>query len=320
MKKIQSSFLFLLFLLFLLVVAVSWWLWAISPACQTDCQAKIFVIEKGEGLSSIAENLGKEDLIRSSLAFRLLVAKEGLSRKIQAGDFRLNARMSSLEIAEGLTHGTLDRWVTFPEGWRREEIGEKLSQSDLPEFNLSEFLEGTRNLEGKLFPDTYLFPKEVTAQGAIEMMTKNFEKKTPQPSRETLILASIIEREAKYKEDRPIIAGILLKRLEADWPLQTDATIQYAIGTRRCQGQTQECEWWPKVLTREDLAIKSPYNTYLNLGLPPAPISNPGLSVIEAVLNPTQSDYWYYLSDSEGRMHYGKTEEEHFENIEKYLR
>jgi UPF0755 protein len=129
-----------------------------------------------------------------------------------------------------------------------------------------------------------------------------------------MVLASIVEREGRTDEDRPVIAGILLKRLNSDWPLQADATLQYALGY-----QAFEKSWWKKALTVEDKKIRSPYNTYLNAGLPPAPISNPGLSSIRAVVYPTVSPYWYYLHDPQGRVHYATTLEEHEQNIASYL-
>src|SRR5581483_2493272 len=118
--------------------------------------------------------------------------------------------------------------------------------------------------------------------------------------------ASIIERETKSEEERPIVAGILLKRINAGWPLQADATIQYALGN-----------WDP--VNADDLKIQSPYNTYLNTGLPPTPICNPGLSSINAAKNPTQSNYWYYLHDKDGQIHYATTIDEQNANIAKYL-
>lgn len=317
----KTSFLFfiILVLLFLAGGAV-WWFWASNSVCQTDCPSKIFLVNKGEGLGSIAQRLEEEKLIRSSVAFQILTAQEGLTRKIQAGDFRLNPKMSPLEIAQQLTHGTLDRWVTLPEGWRREEIAEKL-ESELEKFNKAEFLNLTKNLEGQLFPDTYLIPKEADAQRVVSILTANFEKKTAKINlgRQTLIIASIVEREARFETDQPIIAGIFLKRLKAGWPLQADATVQYAKADVSCQLSVVSCEWWPKKLTKEDLRLKSPYNTYLSRGLPPAPISNPGLATIKAALNPQETDYWYYLSDNEGKMHYAKTIEEHNQNIERHL-
>ncbi|MBI4033134.1 MAG: endolytic transglycosylase MltG, partial [Candidatus Blackburnbacteria bacterium] len=139
-------------------------------------------------------------------------------------------------------------------------------------------------------------------------------------------LASIVERETLTDEERPIVAGILLKRLEAGWPLQADATLQYAIASVNCTlrketsaAQSVKCEdWWP-IPSSEDKKIKSLYNTYLNRGLPPGPIANPGLSSIKAVVSPQDSPYWFYLHDGNGKIHYAKTSEEHAENIRKYL-
>lgn len=128
-----------------------------------------------------------------------------------------------------------------------------------------------------------------------------------------LILASLVEREARASADRPIIAGILLKRLRDGHPLQVDATVQYAIGYTHSDG------WWRKELTTDDLKFKSPYNTYINAGLPPGAICNPGLSSITAVIHPTPTDYYYYLSDKSGQMHYARTLEEHNANIARYL-
>jgi UPF0755 protein len=134
-----------------------------------------------------------------------------------------------------------------------------------------------------------------------------------------LILASIVEREAGLDQDRPLIAGILLKRWRQGWPLQADATIQYAVGDDRCQGQEAECDYWAPV-KKADLAINSAYNTYKNQGLPPGPICSPGLASIKAVVYPQTSDYWFYLSDSDGTVHYARTNEEHSENVTRYLR
>lgn len=310
---------------FLFSVFYLGWLWTTSALCRINCQSQIFVVAKGEGLGSIAERLERAGLVRSSVAFQILVVKEGLGRKIQAGDFRLNPGMTPLETAQQLTHGTLDRWVTLVEGWRMEEIAEKLAVElggEQTKFNKEEFLKLTAGLEGQLFPDTYLFPKEADAARVVSMLTLNFEKKTAnlKPEKKDLILASIVEREAKYEADRPLVAGILLNRLEHDWPLQTDATVQYILGSNKCEVGSVKCEWWKKNLTKEDLQVKSPYNTYLNLGLPPGPICSPGLAAIKAAMNPTKTDYLYYLSDSEGKMHYAKTLEEHNENIAKFIR
>lgn len=328
-----------------------WWRWAtgaVAPeskikneklparnASQSDAggknEEKVFVVKQGEGISSIGQRLYEEELIRNHLAFKILIAKEGLTKKIQAGDFRLNPSMNMEEIVQELTHGTMDVWITIPEGWRTEQIADAIN-FQFPISN-SQFLEAVKDYdyEGYLFPDTYLIPKEATTGAIIKIFLKNFEKKFNEElqqeaekqgltTKQVLTLASIVEREARHDEDRPIIAGILLKRWKNDWPLQTDATVQYAVSSVACRISHVACEWWPKNLTKENLKIDSPYNTYQNKGLPPGPICNPGSASIEAVIRPRRTDYWYYLSDPQGQMHYAKTDEEHRENINNYLK
>ena len=133
--------------------------------------------------------------------------------------------------------------------------------------------------------------------------------------KQVLILASLVEREARQSSTREKVAGIILKRYLADWPLQIDATVQYVLGY-----QPNEKSWWKKELSEEDLKIDSPFNTYINKGLPPDPICNPSLSSIKAVINADENTpYWYYLTDNQGVMHYAITLEEHQNNINKYL-
>ena len=320
MKTIKPQTILLVLLLFFLTISSSYWSWASSSVCQNNCTPKIFVVSRGESFSSIANRLEKENIIRSAAVFHLLALKEGIINKVQAGDFRLNPQMSPLEVARELTHGTLDSWVTILEGWRREEIAQKLSQSGLINFDIENFLKYTQKLEGQLFPDTYLIPKTATNEQIVQILTNNFQKKAGQPGNDTLILASVVEREIRGTQDRKIVAGILLKRLKNNWPLQADATVQYAAASAKCKVLSVKCEdWWPQSLTKTDLAIKSPYNTYLNRGLPPSPICNPGISAIQAVLNPTTTDYWFYLADSNGVTHYAKTDLEQAENIRLYI-
>lgn len=308
MKKSKFTwFQFFIILLFIAGLAGFWFNWATQAPLLDDSQPKIFVIERREKTDAIAQRLYQEGLIKSPSAFKLLLYKEGLKGKIQAGDFHLSPAMSALEITKELTHGTLDYWITLIEGWRSEEIAFRLQ---LPPASFKED-------EGYLFPDTYLIPKEASAQNVIKILKSNFDKKIepllPEIEKsglsleETIILASIVEREAKHEEDRPIVAGILVKRWQNDWPIQADATVQYALGS--------EAEWWPKV-KKQDLKIDSPYNTYLYPGLPPAPICNPGLSAIKTVIYPKETDYWYYLSDKEGKMYYATTNEEHNRNVQ----
>ncbi len=313
--------LFLLFT-FLLAVAVFFgWQWLTLPISTDKNNQKIFVIKKGEDLSTISQHLREEGLIKNTFVFKTLVLSKGLSRSIQSGSFEISPVLSLQGIIDLLVRGPADIWVTFPEGWRKEESSQRL-KSSLPNFNEEEFIALAKDLEGYLFPDTYLFPKQSSPSSVIRVFRNNFDKKFTAEleveaakkhldKKQVLILASIVEREAKYDQDRPIIAGILLKRWQKSWPLQVDATVQYAIASSK--------DWWP-TLRKADLGTDSPFNTYKYRGLPPAPICNPGLASIRAVIYPLQTSYWFYLSDKNGLTHYATTVEEHNQNITKYLK
>lgn len=323
--KFAPFFLALTTTLLLFLGVGVWWFWANgSASSDPKAEQQTFIVRKGESVISIAENLKRDRLIKSAVAFRILVISQNLSGKIQAGSFKLKPTLTPAQIGEIFTHGTNDIWIIFPEGWRKEEYGRRLA-ANLTNFDYKIFLDLTENLEGKLFPDTYLFPKEATPALVVTTLTANFDKKTLglDITPEKLILASLVEREIRRDEERRIVAGILLKRLKNGWPLQVDATVQYVVANVRCgslgsRGNFQ-CDWW-QPLRSGDLEIKSPYNTYKLKGLPPTPIANPGLASIKAAVNPQDSDYWYYLSDRNGETHYAKTVEEHNKNIQEYLR
>lgn len=329
MRFLKKFSLVVLLLIAAIISGFFWWRWAISPATEISGQSQIFVIHKGEGLSLIAQRLKDAGLIRDALAFKIFILAKGLSGQIQAGDFRVNPSWSTEEIAYLLTHGSLDIWLTFPEGWRREEFGRRLA-ANLEEFSYPQFIQLTDKLEGYLFPDTYLIPKDASPSAVIKIFTNNFERKYSLELElaakekgltedQVINLASIVERECRAGKDRPVVAGILLKRWQENWPLQADATVQYAVANVRCQNSNVECEWWEPV-KKSDLEIDSPYNTYRYRDLPPIPICNPGLASIEAVIYPQETNYWFYLSDKQGKIHYAETVEEHEENIERYLR
>jgi UPF0755 protein len=302
-------------------IAAVWWNDAISPVDVNTSESVIFVVPQGESVRSIASRLSEEELIRSATGFYMLVKIMGIERELQAGDFRLNRAMNARQIAEELTHGSLDVWVTTLEGWRSEEVANKLAKElDIPEQLFLQYVK-----EGYMFPDTYLIPREATPAAIAELFQDTFNARVTDTMRqdaarlgltfeEVVVMASIVEREGRTDEDRPVIAGILLKRLDADWPLQADATLQYALGY-----QPADKTWWKKSLTQEDKGVRSAFNTYTNTGLPPAPISNPGLASIKAVLYPQETDFWYYLHDPVGAVHYGRTLEEHNENIANFL-
>ena len=226
--------------------------------------------------------------------------------------------MSLQDLVKNLQTGSEDIWVTLIEGWRVEEMEEEIS-SKLG-VRSSEFVAVAK--EGYMFPDTYLFPKEATSEYITDTLRKTFDKRLTQELRakirsqglteeQGVILASIEEREGRSNKVRTQIAGILLKRYKIGMGLNADATIQYILGY-----QPNEKSWWKRNLTREDLKVISPYNTYLHAGLPPTPISNPGLSSLQAVANADSlTPFIYYYHDSQGNSYYAKTLEEHNENV-----
>lgn len=305
-----------------IVGSLIWWKNAMSPVDENDTKPITFVVPKGQGTKEIAKRLASEGLIRSQIGFYILVRFFNTNGQIQAGEFRLNKTMDTRTIAKELTVGKMDVWVTIPEGWRTEEIATEIAK----ELNIPEktFLEEAK--EGYMFPDTYSIPEDATAGAVVKLFSDTFyEKVTPQmiadAKKEGLSLssvvtiASLVEREGRNNQDRPVIAGILLNRLHQNWPLQVDATLQYILGY-----QTQEKTWWKKELTDADKKIDSPYNTYLQSGLPPTPIANPGIEAIRAVIYPEKTEYMFYLHDTNGGAHYATTIEEHEKNIADYLR
>jgi len=329
---------FLIFFIFsfLSFIFLIWYFWARQPLCnfsvsKKECPEVLFAVKKGEGIRRIAQNLFSHGLIRSPLAFKIQVVVKNLNGKIQAGDYYLSPADDCSVIAGCLTRGTFDKKVTIIEGWRAEEIGEYLLKQGI-NIDLAAWRKKIQQeeLEGHLFPDTYMISSQANMEKIVSTFLKNFDKKFSLEletealkkgidKQSVLILASLVEREVRHEEDRSVVAGIFLKRLKENWPLQVDATVQYAKGNVKCKNQNMGCDWWPGKLTEVDLEIKSPYNTYLYRGLPPGPICDPGLSAIKAVIYAQDSPYWYYLSDPSGVMHYAKTDSEHLANIKKYL-
>ncbi len=306
----------------ILLIAVAaigfWWSNGLLPA-KTDKTPTIFVVNKGEGVREIANRLKSQGLIRDPIVFFLFTRIQGLDKQIQAGDFRINASMTTPELAGALTHGTLDIWVTIPEGQRALEIAAALKEK-LPGYKPSWDEELVKN-EGYLFPDTYLIPRDADINFIISLLKNTFTNKysalgTPQnglTQNQVVIIASMVEREARHDEDRPLVASVILNRFDIGMKLDIDATIQYALGY-----QPEQSRWWKKDLTIDDLKLVSPYNTYRVAGLPPTPISNPGLASLKAVINPAKTNYLFYMTDSKGINHYAETLSQQNENIKKF--
>ena len=288
------------------VLAGNTWLFFLSAPKGFPSSVAI-VIEKGTGLAEISNKLKKEEFIRSKYAFALYARAFNKSKKIKYGKYLFNEPVSVFALAGRLTKGEFGFKpikVTVAEGLTAKEISELFG--DFENFDKEEFWGKTINLEGYLFPDTYLFLPFAETEQIIGTMTDNFKKKAGDVGKDIVIMASLIEKEVPDSDDRKIVSGILWKRLKLGMALQVDAVFPYITGNR-------------KILS-DDLKIDSLYNTYLNKDLPPGPISNPGLDAIEAAKNPKETLYLYYLSGNDGKTHFAKTFAEHLKNKEKYLR
>lgn len=340
----MKPFLFLVCLIFTagLVFFLLFFHYQLTPLL-TEKGEVYFTIRKGAGFQEIAEDLEEKGLIRSAASFKFYLLLKGWADKLKPGYYRLPRNLSTQEIARILVEGaTQEIRVTIPEGWTIFQIEEKLKEvgvlkdeTSLIQLKVKDFVPEEElfflknlplesNLEGLLFPDTYRFEIDSSAEEVARKMLRNFyqrffakffEKiKEKNLDLYSLVkIASLIEAEIPHSSDRPIVSGILWKRLKNNFPLQVDATLVYY----KCNFLKEEnC----RILKENDLKIFSPYNTYLQGGLPPTPIGNPGLDALEAALYPLNSPYFYYLSDPKtGKTIFAKTLEEHNLNIKKYL-
>jgi UPF0755 protein len=277
-------------------------------------------IESGQTLFSVSNELHKDNVIRSPRIFEILMVVLGSEKNISEGEYYFGEPSSVLTVAmriSGKEFGISRQKITFPEGFTNKEMTARF-KTLFPNFDIELFSQLIKNEEGYLFPDTYSFFPSVEPNVAVTALKQNFERKiaplrddiekTGHSLSDIIIMASIVEKEANGPEDRAVVAGILWQRLSQNMPLQVDAPFLYILGKESSE------------LTKEDLAIKSPYNTYINTGLPPAPINNPGLAAIKAAISPQASGHLYYLHDKEGNIHYANTYEEHKKNIENYLK
>lgn len=291
-----------------------------SPVSNDKSEIQV-LIAKGSSVTQIGKVLEEKGIIKSSLAFKFYVQLTNSQNKIQAGEFEISPSLSLVEVVNMLKKGPKEIFVTIPEGLRREEIALKFTKAlNKDQKFVQDFLSLTEHKEGYLFPDTYLFPKTATATNIVNKMTTTFETKVGKNiTTNQVVMASLLERETLGDYEKPIVAGILYKRIEEGWPLQVDATLQYAKDSTTCINKIESCKYWEPIYSN-DKEIDSKFNTYKYLGLPPAPISNAGLSSLLASQNPESSEYWYYIHANNGQIHYARTLEEHNNNIAKYLR
>ncbi|HOM78075.1 MAG TPA: endolytic transglycosylase MltG [bacterium] len=333
-------------LILLLILAIPlasfYYSFAINRPAQNS-ERTVIEIESGQSLVEISKNLYSKDLINSQGLFLFYVVVNNLDKNIQAGVYSIPSGTSLRDLVLILQKGTKDVTVTFLEGWRVEEFALAASKN-LKFVNYDDFVLQATPLEGYLFPDTYHLRYDINTEDLIKLLSKTFDDKTRElfkvrndltadlSNEEIVILASLIEREIHVEEDRPLVAGILVKRLQQGIPLGVDATSQYYIPFLRAKcperswvkcftmDEAEKITWWVNDITQEELEYDSPYNTRKNRGLPPTPISSFGISALKAALEPEQTDYFFYITDRTGTTRFAKTLSEHENNILKYLR
>ncbi len=306
------------------------------PLDPENRQEKIVSIDKGKSLKEIARVLEREGIIKKDFYFIFYVWQNEQSGKLQAGKYALSPDMSISGIAEKLVKGEViseEFQITIPEGFRLSQIETRLVSKGFKfqvlGFRIQDFQEKYEflnnapeqaDLEGFLFPDTYNFFRDVSPKEIIEKMLDNFKRKLNQELRgeifkqkktiyDIIIMASIIEKEVADPEEQRIVSGIFWKRLREKRPFESCATVAYVL---------KKDKWR---YSFEETRIESPYNTYLNLGLPPTPISNPGVQAIRAAIYPLENEFNYFLSDPQtGKTIFSKTLEEHNLNKQKYFK
>ena len=324
MRILAALLIFFLALLLMTGIACggAWYAWNNYSQCaDPDGETIVFTVEKGEHLPSIASRLEEQHLIRSALFLRILAKLDKTENSFKSGQYNLSAAMTPRQIQNLLVSGTgINIKVTIPEGITLNRIAAILEEADLAKADdfiaaahdkelLAQYFITADSAQGYIFPDSYLFQKGLSAKTVLSEMLDTFYEKvnsfypgwkelSPEEIYSKVILASIVEREYRRPQEAPLIASVFCNRLENNIALSSCATVEYII--TEIQGKKH-----PEYITYDDLRIKSPYNTYLNRGLPPTPICNPGAVSLEAAFNPPETDYLYFLlKDPETGEHY----------------
>ena len=308
------------------VLLSGWYSSQLEPAAPTDSKMVLVKVKSGVTTGDIADELAARQLIKNRTAFLLAAKSAGLDKSLQAGEYYLSRSMSTRQVIATMAKGaTADVQVTIPEGYTVEQIAALLEEKGLVRkerfLNLArDFAPFDRDVsrpgvkyraEGFLFPETYRINRGASEEEILKLLSREFGKKfTPElqeqakasglSTYDVIVLASLIEREVQLAKERPMVARVFLNRLQIDMPLQSCATIQYILG-------------YPKEeLSIADTQLPSPYNTYLNLGMPPGPVANPGLPSIKAALNPAEGDWLYFVVDGKtGGHRFSRTLAEH---------
>lgn len=289
------------------------------------------IVARGSTFHDIAAQLAAAGIIPSQTTFRLYAKLTHADTTAHAGEFRFEPHQTAAQVLQQLENGgaQVAKWVTIPEGFTAKQIAQRLQDEGIGDAGAYEaaFLHDsivvggvrTKNLEGYLFPSTYLIPNDASPKTVEDILTAQFRKELPRDAArkararglsipQIVTLASLIEREAKADDERPLMAGVYYNRLRLGMPLEVDASIEYALPEHH------------DVITYADLKTDSPYNTYLHQGLPPTPIANPGAPSLEAAFNPKPSPYLYYVYKGNGHHVFARTLAEQNANIAKYLK
>jgi UPF0755 protein len=325
-SKFRAKYIILVFIALLIIAGAYFGYIIFAQKGSSEAEVERYIVPLKSDKNVFAD-VKEKGFVSSSLALAISNTLHGVV-KVDPGAYRISKSMTPWQISRTFKTGPYMKWVVIPEGLRKEEIAdlmqENLGWSEQQKYDwVTKYTNADPNyVEGVYFPDTYLISLEESPQDVASRLRRRFEEKFAPYSKEavaqnirwpTLIkLASIVQREANGKQDMPLVAGILWNRLEKNMRLEVDATLQYARGDKGAGF------WAP--ITPAEKQINSPFNTYRNTGLPPRPISNPGISAIEASLRPASTTCLYYLHDKKGEIHCATTYEEHKLNIEKYLK
>lgn len=309
---------------FLVAVALSY-SFVFGPANEKDAVPREVIVEPGDTLADVVVTLEHDGLVKHAFSVPLAAFVVGMARELRPGGYRIAPSMDAWSVLHTLTESPYLAWIEVPQGLRREEIASAFAETfawDEPD--IAEFLEERSVLpefeEGAYYAGVYLLPSDVAPQDAARLLRSKFKdafapyeleaREEGKTWKEVVTLASLIERESS-RTDKELVAGILENRLKKGMKLQVDASLQYITGNA-------EEGWW-HAPSSEDKFVESPYNTYENEGLPPAPIASPARSSIEAALNPQPTSCLYYLHEH-GRIHCSPTYAQHLKNIDYYLR
>jgi UPF0755 protein len=327
----RSAFVALVLVVVALGAGAFWFRERVVVDRSLPSEATTVIVPDGATGHEIAALLAKDRVINSALGFEWLARFEHAQNAMNAGEFRFPAHLSARDVLHQITAGgaQIATWVTIPEGFTSVQIAQTFAARGFgPEAALqAEFRHGSLNfdgrrtpsLEGYLFPDTYLIASGATPAQIASALTAEFARRLPPDAAararelgltlpQIVTLASLVEREGKADEERPLIAGVYYNRLRRGMTLDVDATLEYTFTHHK------------DVITYADLASDSPYNTYKHLGLPPTPIANPGLPSLLAALHPQASDYLYYVAMGNGHHAFSRTLAEHNANVARYLR